>query len=34
LREEITNYLYIGTVPTERKTFEYYWSHFDFFNLP
>lgn len=24
LREEITNYLYIGTVPTERKTFEYY----------
>lgn len=24
LIEEITNYLYIGTVPTERKTFEYY----------
>ncbi|OOG78549.1 hypothetical protein [Algoriphagus sp. A40] len=24
LIEEITNYLYLGTVPTERKTFEYY----------
>lgn len=24
LIEEITNYLYLGTVPTERKTYEYY----------
>lgn len=24
VKEEITNYLYIGTVPTERRTYEYY----------